>query len=75
MLKIASHSLSPKTAKPIGIRMLSPASMTTKYLDRHRTGKTAKDRANGYAKRNIERKALRAEWQKDSRATNATFPV
>lgn len=75
MLRTASHSLTPKTAKPIGAKTLSPPSMTTKYLDRRRVGKTAKDRAGGYAKRNAERKALRAEWQKDNRATNATFPV
>lgn len=75
MLKIASQSLVPKTALPIGIKPLSEKSMSNKYADRRRSGKTAKDHAGGYAKRNLERKQLRAEWQRDNRATNATFPV
>jgi len=42
---------------------------------RIRRGKTARDRENGNAKRNADRKAARAAWQKDNRSTNATFPV
>lgn len=42
---------------------------------RKRTGKTERDHRNGNARRNMERKAARAEWQKNNRATNATFPV
>ena len=42
---------------------------------RKRVGKTARDHANGNARRNAERKLRRAEWQKDNRATNASFPV
>lgn len=46
------------------------------YAERRiRRGKTARDRLNGNASRNAGRKAARAEWQKDNRATNATFPA
>lgn len=37
-----------------------------------RKGKTAKDHANGFRKRNLERKAARAEWQNDPRVIEAS---
>ena len=39
-----------------------------------RTGKTAKDRKAGAQQANYANKQARAEWQKDPRATNASFP-
>jgi hypothetical protein len=61
-----------RTAKKIGLG--------TDYKNPHndkrkRTGKTERDRRNGNAQRNASRKAARAEWQSNNRATNATFPV
>lgn len=44
-------------------------------LRRVRQDKTDKDAKNGNAKRNAERKQLRAEWQRDNRARNESFPV
>lgn len=64
-----------KTAAPIGREPLDEKGMLNKYADRIRHGKTAKDKAGGFHKRNAERKLARAEWQRDSRATHATFPV
>lgn len=61
-----------RTAKMIGL----PADYKNPYNDsRKRIGKTARDAKNGNAQRNAARKAARAEWQKNNRATNATFPV
>lgn len=64
-----------KTALPISRPSLDGKAMAEKYDKRIRKGKTKRDHANGYAKRNADRKAARAAWQQDSRATNATFPV
>lgn len=41
---------------------------------RIRTGKTAKDKKSGAWAARFANQAARAEWQKDSRATNDTFP-
>jgi hypothetical protein len=41
---------------------------------RIRSGKTARDRADGAFKRNADNKAIRAAWQKDSNK-NAAFPA
>jgi len=39
-----------------------------------RKGKTAKDHKSGAWAARFANQAARAEWQKDNRATNATFP-
>lgn len=39
----------PRSARPIGVRRLTEAEMRTKYADRVRHGKTAKDRSRGKA--------------------------
>ncbi len=39
-----------------------------------RTGKTARDRANGALQRSADNKRARMDWDTDHRATNATFP-
>lgn len=53
-----------------------PADYKNPYNEkRKRVGKTKRDALNGNAKRNADRKAARAAWQKDNRSTNATFPV
>lgn len=54
----------------------TPVSEVAKRNSRVRTGKTARDRANGAAQRNAARKAARAEWQRNSSKTNpGPFPV
>ena len=60
------------TTKLIGI----PSDYKNPHNDkRKRVGKTKRDALNGNAQRNANRKAARAEWQQDNRATNASFPV
>lgn len=41
---------------------------------RPRWGKTAKDAANGQARRNADNKQSRASWQGDNRASISNFP-
>lgn len=57
-------------------RTIPAVSEVAKRNSRVRTGKTARDRANGAAQRNAARKAARAEWQRNSSKTNpGPFPV
>lgn len=37
-------NMTPKSARPIGVKNLTDGSMTTKYADRVRHGKTERDR-------------------------------
>jgi len=41
---------------------------------RARVGKTAKDRANGAMRRNLENKSSRVSWQHDNKASTGNFP-
>ena len=45
-----------------------------KAAKRFRPGKTRNDRNRGNQNKNAENKAIRAEWQNDSKSTVATFP-
>lgn len=57
-------------------REKSQVSEVAKRNSRVRTGKTARDRANGAAQRAAERKMARADWQKNASKTNpGPFPV
>lgn len=57
---------------PIGIK--PEVNVSKKYADRVRVGKTAKDHKSGSWKSRFTNRTAREEWQKDNRATNATFP-
>lgn len=71
----AELSAMPRSARPMGFMKLSPDQFAFKYARCVRHGKTRKDRAAGSLQANLSNKAARVEWQKDPRATNATFPV
>jgi hypothetical protein len=66
--------MSKNTAAPIGIKTMNPENLNSKYSDRRRVGKTAKDHKSGAWKARFENRAAREAWQKDNRATNDTFP-
>ena len=63
-----------KTAKPIGAKPLNEKEFASKYSKKVRVGKTKKDHASGSHAARFANRAAREEWQKDPRATNATFP-
>lgn len=48
--------------------------VTPETHSRPRVGKTARDAANGAARRNYENKQSRASWMNDSKRTAANFP-
>lgn len=65
-----------KTARPLAFTPSTEKELLAKNIQykRIRNGKTAKDHAGGSKARNEARKQARADWQKDNRATAATFP-
>jgi hypothetical protein len=64
----------PKTALPIGAKPLNDMAIRTKYAHLIRWGKSEKDKATGSHASRFANRDARVAWQKDARATNATFP-
>lgn len=62
------------TARPIGAKPINEKEFASKYGKQVRKGKTIKDHASGSHAARFANRDARVSWQKDNRATNATFP-
>ena len=64
----------PFAARRVGVREMGPDAIREKYALSIRSGKTEKDHKSGAWASRFSNRAARVEWQKDTRATNDTFP-